>query len=79
LSFQVETVEGFRDLHIPSGTQPGENLKFSQLGVPDISRPNIRGDHYFVIKVKIPKNIRFELPALSNSIYGKIFCLHFTP
>ena len=67
LLFQVETVEGFKDLRIPSGTQPGDNLKLSQLGVPDIRRPNVRGDHYFMIKVKIPKNIRFELPALSNS------------
>jgi len=54
---KVETVEGFMDLRIPSGTQPGENLKVSQLGVPDIRRPNVRGDHYFMIKVKIPKNI----------------------
>ncbi|CAL4913323.1 unnamed protein product [Urochloa decumbens] len=53
---KVETIEGFKDLHIPSGTQPGENLKLSQLGVPDIKRPHVRGDHYFVIKVKIPKN-----------------------
>jgi len=54
---KVETVEGFKDLRIPSGTQPGDYLKLSQLGVPDIGRPNVRGDHYFVIKVKIPKNI----------------------
>ncbi|XP_034576749.1 uncharacterized protein [Setaria viridis] len=54
---KVETIEGLKDLHIPSGTQPGDNLKFSQLGVPDIKRPNVRGDHYFAIKVKIPKNI----------------------
>ncbi|XP_039785660.1 chaperone protein DnaJ-like isoform X4 [Panicum virgatum] len=47
---KVETVEGFMDLRIPSGTQPGENLKVSQLGVPDIRRPNVRGDHYFMIK-----------------------------
>ena len=73
LLFQVETVEGFMDLRIPSGTQPGENLKVSQLGVPDIRRPNVRGDHYFMIKVKIPKNIRFELPELSNSMCKKYF------
>lgn len=54
---KVETIEGLKDLHIPPGTQPGENLKFSQLGVPDIKKPNVRGDHYFMIKVKIPKNI----------------------
>ena len=73
LLFQVETVEGFKDLRIPSGTQPGDYLKLSQLGVPDIRRPNVRGDHYFVIKVKIPKNIRFELPELSNSMCKKYF------
>ncbi|CAL4938307.1 unnamed protein product [Urochloa decumbens] len=56
-TLKVETIEGFKDLHIPSGTQPGENLKLSQLGVPDIKRHNVRGDHYFVIRVKIPKNI----------------------
>lgn len=61
LLFQVETIEGFKDLYIPPGTQPGEKLKFAQLGAPDIKKPNIRGDHNFVIKVKIPKNIRCEL------------------
>ncbi|KAK3147952.1 hypothetical protein QOZ80_3BG0288750 [Eleusine coracana subsp. coracana] len=54
---EVETIEGIKDLHIPPGTQPGENLKFSQLGAPDIKNPSVRGDHNFVIKVKIPKSI----------------------
>ncbi|XP_066388470.1 uncharacterized protein [Miscanthus floridulus] len=54
---KVETIEGPKDLHIPPGTQPGENLKFSQLGVPDIKKPNVRGDHYFMIMVKLPKSI----------------------
>ncbi|KAJ1298179.1 hypothetical protein BS78_01G434100 [Paspalum vaginatum] len=53
---KVETIEGFKDLHIPPGTQPGEILKFCQLGVPDIKKPNVRGDHCFKIKVKIPKS-----------------------
>uniref|UniRef100_A0A0E0KAP0 J domain-containing protein n=1 Tax=Oryza punctata TaxID=4537 RepID=A0A0E0KAP0_ORYPU len=54
---KVETIEGFKDLYVPPGTQPGERLKFSQLGAPDIKKPTIRGDHNFVINVKIPKNI----------------------
>ncbi|TVU47890.1 hypothetical protein EJB05_07506, partial [Eragrostis curvula] len=54
---KVETIEGFKDLRIPPGTQPGEILKFSQLGAPDIKKPNVRGDHNFVINVKIPKSI----------------------
>lgn len=47
---KVETIEGFKDLYIPPGIQPGEELKFVQLGAPDIKKPNNRGDHNFVIK-----------------------------
>ncbi|RVX17919.1 Chaperone protein dnaJ A7B, chloroplastic [Vitis vinifera] len=54
----VETVEGLRDLQIPSGTQPGDSVKLSYMGVPDINRPSRRGDHNFVVNVLIPKDIR---------------------
>ncbi|KAL1318329.1 hypothetical protein HN51_070610 [Arachis hypogaea] len=54
---KVETVEGLRDLQIPSGVQPGEAVKLSRLGVPDMNRPSFRGDHYFIVNVLIPKNI----------------------
>lgn len=53
----VETIEGYRDLQIPSGTQPGETLKFSNMGVPNMKRPSVRGDHHFTVRVEIPKNI----------------------
>ncbi|CAJ2641866.1 unnamed protein product [Trifolium pratense] len=54
---EVETVEGFRDLKIPSGIQHGHSVKLSRLGVPDMNKPSIRGDHYFVVNVHIPKDI----------------------
>ncbi|KAF7822199.1 Chaperone protein DnaJ [Senna tora] len=54
---KVETVEGIRDLQIPSGTQPGDSLKLSHLGVPDMNKPSVRGHHYFVVNVLIPKDI----------------------
>lgn len=60
-SFQVETVEGDRDLHIPSGTQPGETLTFHKMGVPQINKPSVRGDHHFIVRVQIPRTIRFDL------------------
>ena len=41
---QVETVEGLRDIYIPSGIQPGETVKLPRMGVPDVNRPSIRGD-----------------------------------
>ncbi|CAL9090581.1 unnamed protein product [Musa acuminata var. zebrina] len=57
---KVETVEGYKDLQIPSGTQPGETLKFTNMGVPNLRRPSVRGDHHFVVRVEIPKNISDE-------------------
>ncbi|KAJ7975268.1 Chaperone protein DnaJ [Quillaja saponaria] len=54
---KVETVEGLRDLQIPSGIQPGDSVKLSQLGVPDMNKPSVRGDHHFIVNVIIPKNI----------------------
>lgn len=57
----METVEGLRDLCIPSGTQPGETIKLPHLGVPDINKPSVRGDHHFIVNVLIPKRIRLML------------------
>ncbi|XP_054803592.1 uncharacterized protein LOC129306852 isoform X1 [Prosopis cineraria] len=54
---KVETVEGLRDLQIPSGIQPGDFVKLSRLGVPDMNKPSVRGDHYFIMNILIPKNI----------------------
>ncbi|XP_077241115.1 uncharacterized protein LOC143881746 isoform X2 [Tasmannia lanceolata] len=54
---KVETVEGLRDIQIPSGIQPGETIKLPGLGVPNIKKPSVRGDHHFIVSVEIPKNI----------------------
>lgn len=58
LLYQVETIEGYKDLQIPCGIQPGETLKMAKLGVPNINKPSVRGDHYFIVRVEIPKDIR---------------------
>lgn len=57
---KVETVDGLRDLQIPSGIQFGEAVKLPRMGVPDINKPSKRGDHHFVVKVQIPKHISDE-------------------
>ncbi|XP_027359060.1 uncharacterized protein LOC113867785 isoform X2 [Abrus precatorius] len=54
---KVETVEGLRDLQIPPGIQPGDSVKLSRLGVPDMNKPSVRGDHYFIVNVLIPKHL----------------------
>lgn len=54
---KVETVEGLKDLQIPSGIQPGDVVKLLRLGVPDINKPSVRGDHHFIVNILIPKDI----------------------
>ncbi|CAN1159277.1 Chaperone protein DnaJ [Linum perenne] len=54
---QVETVEGLKDLRIPPGIQSGETIKLRRLGVPDVNKPSVRGDHHFTVNVSIPKHI----------------------
>ncbi|XP_058722553.1 uncharacterized protein LOC131594451 isoform X2 [Vicia villosa] len=65
---KVETVEGLRNLKIPSGIQHGHSVKLSRLGVPDMNKPSIRGDHYFVINVLIPKDISDTERALVEKL-----------
>lgn len=48
-----------RNLEIPRGIQPGDTLKMPHMGVPDMNKPSVRGDHHFVVNVVIPKDIRF--------------------
>ncbi|CAN0878321.1 Chaperone protein DnaJ [Linum grandiflorum] len=71
---KVNTVDGESELKIPSGTQPGDVLVLSKKGAPKLNKPSIRGDHFFSVKVGIPKRISAkerelleELASLSNT------------
>ncbi|KDP21740.1 hypothetical protein JCGZ_03276 [Jatropha curcas] len=65
---KVETVGGLKDLQIPAGIQPGDTVKLSQMGVPDINKPFVRGDHHFIVNVLIPKDISDEERALLEEL-----------
>ncbi|KAH9310757.1 hypothetical protein KI387_025792, partial [Taxus chinensis] len=54
---KVKTVEGISELQVPPGTQPGDVLVMSKLGVPKYSRPSVRGDHLFTVELSIPTRI----------------------
>eukprot|EP00250_Pteridium_aquilinum_P018195 c23983_g1_i2 orf=743-2374(-) len=54
---QVKTVDGFTDLQIPAGTQPGDVLVLAKRGVPKLNKPTVRGDHLFTVKVSIPTRL----------------------
>lgn len=55
----METVEGFKELHVPSGIQPGDTVKLPRMGLPKPNERNGRGDHVFIVDIQIPKRIRF--------------------
>jgi molecular chaperone DnaJ len=55
----VKTVDGLMDLQVPAGTQPGDVLVMSKLGVPKLNKVSVRGDHFFTIKVAIPTRLRY--------------------
>ncbi|GFQ02261.1 chaperone protein dnaj [Phtheirospermum japonicum] len=57
---QVNTAEGMKDLRIPPGTHPGDKLRLPSMGVPNINKPSVRGDHYFTVDVQIPKHISMK-------------------
>jgi DnaJ-class molecular chaperone len=56
----VQTVEGEKELQVPAGTQPDETLMLPKLGSPKLNKPSSRGDHYFIVKVKIPTKLRYS-------------------
>ncbi|KVI08118.1 hypothetical protein Ccrd_013512 [Cynara cardunculus var. scolymus] len=66
---KVETVDGLKDLQVPSGIQPGETIRLSRMGVPDVNKPSVRGHHHFIVNVQIPRYIR---PGISGSWFAEI-------
>lgn len=52
----VPTVDGTKELKIPSGTQSGTVIKLKGLGVPHI-RASGRGDHFVEIHIKVPDRL----------------------
>ncbi|XP_002982287.2 uncharacterized protein LOC9660898 [Selaginella moellendorffii] len=54
---KVKTLEGFSDLRIPAGTQPGACITLPKIGVPRLRKPSLRGDHIFSVKVLLPTKV----------------------
>lgn len=55
---QIDTVEGSPvKMKIPEGTQPGTKLRLRGKGIPELNKPDNRGDHIVTVKVTIPKKL----------------------
>lgn len=65
----IKTLDGEKDVSIPAGIQHGEVVKIKGAGVPNISKPTVRGEHIVVVETKIPTHISAE----EKSLYQKLF------
>lgn len=65
----IKTLDGDKEVQIPSGTQHGNFVKIKGAGVPIITRPSQRGDHVVVLNVKIPTRLNDEEKALYQKLY----------
>ena len=65
----IKTLDGDREVMIPAGIQHGESVKIRNAGVPNISKPSMRGDHVVVVSVKTPTHISNEEKSLYQRLY----------
>lgn len=65
----IKTLDGDREVSIPAGIQHGEAVKIRGAGVPNLSKPSVRGEHVVVIGVKTPTHISNEEKALYQKLY----------
>jgi len=68
-TLKIKTLDGERDVAIPAGIQHGEFVKIRGAGIPNISKPDFRGDHIVVVTIKIPTRISNEEKVLYTKLY----------
>jgi len=61
---EIITMSGKVKLTIPPGTQPDQKIRISGRGMPQLKNPQVKGDLYVQVKVRIPKNLSPEQTTL---------------
>jgi curved DNA-binding protein len=64
----VQTLSGNVVLTIPAGIQPGQSIRLAGRGIPRLKSPNVKGDLFAHIKVKIPSNLTPRQKALFQEL-----------
>lgn len=54
---RTPTLEGEEIVHVPEGAQPGDVFRLRGKGLPELNRPQSRGDQHVVLRVKTPTNL----------------------
>lgn|SRR5574344_105393 len=66
---KIKTLDGEKDVQIPSGAQHGSIVKIKGEGIPIITRPSQRGDHVVILNVKVPTHLNEEEKNLYQKLY----------
>jgi molecular chaperone DnaJ len=64
---KVPTLNGFQDLEIPSGTQPGERFRLRHKGMPNVSGRG-HGDLHVIARTSVPKKLTREQKHLLEEL-----------
>lgn len=65
----IKTLDGDKEVTIPAGIQHGEVVKIRNAGIPNISKPSVRGEHVVVVSIKTPTHISNEEKILYQRLY----------
>ena len=68
-SVVIKTLDGEKEITIPAAIQHGEVVKIKNAGVPNISKPSVRGEHIVVVSIKVPNHISNEEKNLYQKLY----------
>ena len=66
---EIETLDGTQKITIPQGCEHDKIITLKGAGVPVLGTPNMRGDHFIVVKLKTPKKLSDE----ERKMYEKLF------
>lgn len=69
---EVETLDGPVKLKVPAGSQSGDEIQLRGCGVTRLGH-NSRGDHYFTVRVDIPKKLSRKAKELLEELQKEGF------
>ena len=68
---KITTLEGSEVITIPAGCEHDRVITLKGKGVPVLGTPNMRGDHFIVVKLQTPKKLSDE----EKKLYEKLFAI----
>lgn len=66
------SLDGEIDVHVPAGTQPGEMLLVRGEGMPQLRRPERRGDLRVIVNVMIPRRLSEQQRGLLSELAASL-------